>query len=80
MSCIVNTEGNAIVIAIAVAVVLLFFGAVSFYINVFIPFIEKRKYIKMELENAEDEEYEYWKNELKELYLSYIPFAQWFRK
>ena len=44
-----------------------------FYFYVVMPFIEERNYIKMEMQRSDDEEYYYWKRELKRLYLSQIP-------
>jgi len=73
MACIINAEENAVVVAIIIVFVLLFFGAFSFYVNVIVPFLDERKYIKAEMETSEGEEYKYWKNELKFLYLRHIP-------
>ena len=39
----------------------------------YIPFKEKRKYIKMEISRTKGERQCYWKRELKKLYISQIP-------
>lgn len=46
----------------------------ALFVNFFIPFKEERDYIKMEMERSfEEEEYRYWRRELKYLYLRSIP-------
>lgn len=48
---------------------------VVFYKNVVRPFLGDRQYIKTQMQCAYDEdEYCYWKNELKKVYISQIPF------
>ena len=47
---------------------------VSFILNTVMPFIKEKDYIKMEMGRSfEEDEYIYWKSELKKLYLSHIP-------
>ncbi len=62
--------------------ILLFLGALAFafvviialWINNIVPFLEKRKYIKMEMERStDDDRYRYWKKRLKQLYLHSMP-------
>ncbi len=49
----------------------------GFYISCWLPFKEMRDYIKMEMERSlEDEEYLYWENELKKLYINNIPILR----
>ena len=44
------------------------------FVNFFIHFKEERDYIKMEMERSfEEEEYRYWRRELKRLYWRSIP-------
>lgn len=60
--------------------VILFFAIVAVYFKVILPFVYERNYIKMELKRVESEqEYYYWKRELKKIYLKYlIPFGRFF--
>ena len=60
--------------------VILFFAIVAVYFKVILPFIYERNYIKMEVKRAEcEQEYYYWKRELKKIYLKYlIPFGRFF--
>ncbi len=60
-----------------VAVIIGFLLFLAFFINSYIPFKEERDYIKMEMERSFDEnEYRYWKRELKMLYISKIPIVR----
>ena len=60
-------------IAIIVAIIG-FFLFFAFFINFYLPFKEERDYIKMEMQRSyEEDEYRYWKKELKHLYLRSIP-------
>ena len=47
----------------------------SFYVNFYIPFERQRKSIRLEIERGDPEEREYWKKELKKLYISLLPFS-----
>lgn len=56
------------------AIIIGFFIILALVINFFIPFKEERDYIKMEMERSyEEDEYRYWRRELKYLYLRSIP-------
>lgn len=56
------------------AMILGSFIVVALFVNFFIPFKEERDYIKMEMQRSyEEDEYRYWKRELKHLYLRSIP-------
>ena len=60
------------------AMILGSFIVVALFVNFFIPFKEERDYIKMEMERSfEEEEYLYWKRELKMLYISKIPIVRY---
>ena len=61
-------------------VVILYLVALILYFNVIKPFVEARRYIKMEMQRSDSEEYKYWKKELKKLYIHYIPFIGLFIK
>ena len=57
-----------------VAMIIGLFIVLAFFINFFLPFKEERDYIKMEMARSyEEEEYRYWRRELKYLYLRSIP-------
>ena len=60
------------------AMILGSFIVVALFVNFFIPFKEERDYIKMEMERSfEEEEYLYWKRELKMLYISKISIVRY---
>ena len=61
--------GAALVLCIA------FIFLVKFIVQVQLPFISERDYIRMEIERSFGEEKVRWKNELKWLYISLIPFV-----
>lgn len=62
------------VVYILFALVILFFAASFFLVYVLKPFIEDRQYIKSEIKRAHSKNSrQYWKGELKKLYISYIP-------
>ena len=54
----------------------------ALFVNFFIPFKEERDYIKMEMQRSyEEDEYRYWRRELKYLYLRSIPLiGRFFRQ
>ncbi len=54
-------------------IVLLTFFILLFLVSRIIRFMEERKYIKMEMERTEGNEYLYWRHKLKLLYLGSIP-------
>lgn len=57
-----------------IAMIIGTFLFIALIVNFFIPFREERDYIKMEMERSfEEEEYRYWRRELKYLYLRSIP-------
>ena len=56
------------------AMIIGLFIILAFIFNIFLPFKEERDYIKMEMARSyEEEEYRYWRRELKYLYLRSIP-------
>ena len=64
------TENLLFIIAIIIGVLLI----IALFVNFIIPFKEERDYIKMKMEHSyEEEEYRYWRRELKHLYLQSIP-------
>ncbi|MBQ4282660.1 MAG: hypothetical protein IJB96_01885 [Lachnospira sp.] len=66
---------NEMLISIIV-VIIGFFLLVAFFVNIYLPFKEERDCIKMEIARSfDEEEYLYWKRELRRLYLSYIPLV-----
>lgn len=73
MDYITDTSFNNQTI-IKIAVFIGGFLFLIFFINSYLLFKGERDYIKMEMERAfEEEEYLYWKRQLKRLYLSQIP-------
>ncbi len=48
--------------------------AIIFYFCVITPFLETRRYIKLEIGRSDGYERMHWKHELKRLYISLIPF------
>ncbi len=71
---------------ILIAIITMFIGYIlflAFLVKVFLPFKEEKKRIKMEIRRSfeeDEEEYLYWKNELKRLYMSLIPIIGKFFK
>ncbi len=69
---VMETETSFLLIILIIAVLLL--CIMAFYINVVIPFYKERNYIRMEmLRSCDHREYQYWKRELKRLYIAHIP-------
>ena len=67
---LLNDEFILIIFAMIIGAFLI----VALFVNFFIPFKEERDYIKMEMERSyEEDEYRYWRRELKYLYLRSIP-------
>ncbi len=59
---------------VIIAIVILFILFIAFFINIYIPFRKERMYIKIEMERSfSEEEYLFWKRELKSLYFRAIP-------
>ncbi len=55
---------------------LLLFGTLivlAFIVNVWIPYLNERNYIKMEIRRSVGRERAHWKRILKEFYISHIP-------
>ena len=64
---------NEIVIGIMIATAGLFL-LLAFILNSYIPFKNERERLKIEMESAFDEdEYLYWKRELRKFYIRQIP-------
>lgn len=71
---ILLNEGTGLVI---IAVIIIFFLFFAIFINSYLPFKEEKDYIKIEIARSYDEdEYRYWKRELKTLYISKIPIVR----
>lgn len=68
-------EITALLLILAIPFILLF--ASVFHLNVVRPFLKERSYIKMEMGRSNEEEYRYWKRELRKLYIYHIPFVGW---
>lgn len=70
-------ETDTILLAILI-IFMLFLIVMALCMNVLIPFIDKRNYIKMEMMRSDEDEYYYWKQELRNHYLEHIPILGWF--
>lgn len=70
-----NTDNSFLFFAILFPI--LFLCILALYFDVIRPFSETREYIKMEMQRSDGEEYYYWKNELKKLYIEHIPIFGW---
>ena len=69
-----DTALNAETGFIIFAAFIIIFIFLAFVINTYIPFKKERDYIKMEMQRSyEEDEYRYWRRELKYLYLRSIP-------
>ena len=69
-----DTLYNEEILIVIIAVIIGTFLFLAFFINLYLPFKEERDYIKMEMERSyEEDEYLYWRRELKYLYLRSIP-------
>lgn len=69
-----DTLYNEEILIVIIAVIIGTFLLLAFFINLYLPFKEERDYIKMEMERSyEEDEYRYWRRELKYLYLRSIP-------
>ena len=75
-----NYQDNNTLLLIFFAIFLLLISAIILYFKVIYPFLDERKYIKMELNRSSGEEYLYWKKQLKKLYLTQIPLIGYFIK
>ena len=65
--------GTTFLVILAIPFVLLIIAA--FWTNIVKPFLKEKRYIKMEMGRSDEEEYEYWKSELKKLYIWHIPLV-----
>lgn len=62
---------------VTIAVFIIFLLCIAFFKKPYHLFKEERDYIKMEMERSlSEEEYIYWKRELKILYISKIPIIR----
>lgn len=69
---------NTDIFLFCVFVILMFILCIlGIFLNVIIPFMEARAYIKDEINRSEGEEYYHWKRELKKLYIEHIPIFGW---
>lgn len=64
--------GYLFILTLVIIVIILFF------ISVVIPFCNQRKYIKTEIARSTGREKKYWKKELRKLWLSLLPFSNYF--
>ena len=67
-------NNNFVIVTLAIIIGL--FLILAFYVNLYLPFKKERDYIKMEMGRSYEEEYRYWKHELKMLYISKVPIVR----
>ncbi|MBQ8636459.1 MAG: hypothetical protein IJ423_00490 [Clostridia bacterium] len=68
-------------IILLIAMIIASFLIIALFINFYLSFKGERDYIKMEMARSfEEEEYLYWKRELKMLYISKIPIVRYIVK
>jgi len=54
--------------------VLIFFVLLALYFNLIVPLVKEREYVKMEMRRSySEDEYRFWKRELRRVYLRHIP-------
>ena len=69
-----NYRAEELVITLSIfLIIILFFVVLAFYLNRVKPFVEKRRYYKMEMSRSDGREYRFWKRKLKKLYMRSIP-------
>ena len=72
-----ETEANILVELLGILLVILIFMIfmVKYIMNVYMPFVDDRDFILLEIRRTHGDERIHWKNELKRLYISQIPFV-----
>ncbi len=68
-----QTEHQIFVLIAILIIIIALIILIAFYINVWIPFANRRNYIKMEISRTTGEKRKYWKRQLKYLYIDHIP-------
>lgn len=68
---------EAILILLITIFVVLFVVA-AFVVNLWLPFIKQRNYIKMEINRSDGEEKKYYERQLKLFYASHVPLVRRF--
>ena len=69
------SNNNEIVTFLYLIIIIVILACISLaiYYSAILPFLKEREYIKMEMGRSfDDDEYLYWKRELKQLYLSFL--------
>ena len=64
-----------IILRTFIIVLILSFVIIAYILSVVKPFVERRDFIKMEMQRTMGPEHFFWKRELKLLYISHIPFV-----
>lgn len=62
-----------IMVLVFIAIIVLILFVIDFVANTWLPFKYERKHIIMEIGRTKGYEQQYWKKELKKLYLSFFP-------
>lgn len=68
-----ESQNDIMMLLFFVGVIILLMLLISFYVNVWIPFVTEKNYIKMELLRATGRRKKYWKMQLRHLYVKHIP-------
>lgn len=68
-----NTLFNGDFWLVALAIIMGGLMIIALFVNSYLPFKRERDYIKKELDRSYEEEYGYWKRQLRRLYLRSIP-------
>ena len=54
--------------------VLIFFVLLALYFKFIVPLVKEREYVKMEMRRSySEDEYRFWKRELRRVYIRHIP-------
>ncbi len=69
---------SGIYVMLIIIPIFVFALIVKIYTNVWIPFINERNHIKMEMQRSTGKKKEYWKRRLNILYLLHIPIIGMF--
>lgn len=78
MEAEIKLSNTAITVILIIAA---FIVSIGIYSAGIIPLMEERRYIKMEMKRADSEqEYRYWKRELRGVYMRRFPFVRHFVK
>lgn len=70
-----NMDLLVIVLGVCLAVLLVSIMVAKFFMKVYMPFVDDRDFIRMEIVRSHGNERVHWQHELKRLYIGMIPFV-----